>query len=170
MGRKKLPITVLFSVVLLTLAFIPISTQQSASDYDPWNDINDDGKIDIKDVASTAIKFGTSGDPAKNVTIVGYATVTETEWITIPAGGFHYKYIDTQGYRQISVGFDGTATIPFNIIVSWHVSGGTYQIDSFTNNGRTLKVYEVQGQRLQIYINNLNTVTENIYVDYYITA
>lgn len=37
--------------------------EPSVSDYDPWCDINDDGKIDIKDIASVALKFGTTGTP-----------------------------------------------------------------------------------------------------------
>ncbi len=51
----------LMSVVVLTLASVPISTQQGVRDYDPWCDVNDDGKIDIKDVATIAAKFGTEG-------------------------------------------------------------------------------------------------------------
>jgi hypothetical protein len=39
---------------------LPIGSQ-GAGDYDPWYDVNDDGKIDMKDVGGVARKFGTSG-------------------------------------------------------------------------------------------------------------
>jgi len=52
-----------FITLILAITLVPVSTQQAVDEYDPWYDINDDGKIDIKDVAGVAIKFGTEGTP-----------------------------------------------------------------------------------------------------------
>jgi hypothetical protein len=54
---------------MLALMFIPKSGSQTTVQYDPWADINDDGKIDIKDIAYSSRLFGTLGDPTKNVNI-----------------------------------------------------------------------------------------------------
>ncbi len=59
MKRRYLISTLLVLTFVATL--VPASTQQGVKDYDPWYDINDDGKIDIKDVAGVASKFGTTG-------------------------------------------------------------------------------------------------------------
>ena len=47
-------------------------------DYDPFADISGDdigyadGKIDIRDVSYVAIKFGTSGNSIRNMTVINY--------------------------------------------------------------------------------------------------
>lgn len=58
---KRRYLTLTFIIFILTFVSAPISTQQGVHDYDPWYDINDDGKIDIKDVAGVAAKFGATG-------------------------------------------------------------------------------------------------------------
>lgn len=40
MNRKHFPIALLFSIVLLGAAFIPLSSQQRVKDYDPWYDMH----------------------------------------------------------------------------------------------------------------------------------
>lgn len=62
MNGKKLLVATLFAAVLLTMTFIPTSSQQTGT-YDPWLDINDDGKIDIRDLATMAKAYGTLGTP-----------------------------------------------------------------------------------------------------------
>ena len=48
------------TAVLLVAAPIRSSTTGSGG-YDPWLDVNDDGKIDMKDIGSVAFAFGTNG-------------------------------------------------------------------------------------------------------------
>ncbi len=62
--RKGLSVAALL-VFCLTASFfgiLPISGE-SARDYDPWFDVNDDGKIDMRDIAEVARRFGSEGDP-----------------------------------------------------------------------------------------------------------
>jgi hypothetical protein len=61
MNGKQFVIATVFAMVLLIMVFIPKSSQLGT--YDPWLDINDDGKIDIKDLATTAKAYGTTGTP-----------------------------------------------------------------------------------------------------------
>lgn len=60
MDRKQFLMATLISVVLLTLVFTPLSGQQDGS-YDPWLDYNNDGIIDINDLAALGYIYGSSG-------------------------------------------------------------------------------------------------------------
>jgi hypothetical protein len=42
--------------------------------YDPWSDIDENGKVDMKDIGAVAVQFGTSGDPTKNVNVTNWPT------------------------------------------------------------------------------------------------
>jgi hypothetical protein len=71
MNGKQLLVVMLSVVILLTLAFAPISTEQSGS-YDPWLDYNDDGVIDVNDLSALAYAYGYSGDTTKNVNVTNW--------------------------------------------------------------------------------------------------
>jgi len=43
-----------------------------APEYDPWKDINDDGKINILDILGLAVIFGTEGTPIDKAAIARY--------------------------------------------------------------------------------------------------
>jgi len=59
--RKDMIFAVLttFCLNALMFAVIPI---RGGSSYDPWMDINDDGKIDMTDIGKVAFVYSTSGD------------------------------------------------------------------------------------------------------------
>jgi len=68
-------------LVATTLLISPFVVGLTASRYDPWADINEDGKVDIKDVAYTAKLFGTLGDRTKNVTVANWpSSIDVTVW------------------------------------------------------------------------------------------
>jgi hypothetical protein len=69
--RKDMIFAVLttFCLCALMFAVIPI---QSGLPYDPWSDIDDSGKIDMKDIGNVAARFMTSGDSTKNVTVTNW--------------------------------------------------------------------------------------------------
>jgi hypothetical protein len=58
--------------MILALALIHNSGSQTTFQYDPWADINDDGKIDMRDIGYTCRLFGTTGDPTKNVNVTNW--------------------------------------------------------------------------------------------------
>ncbi len=62
MKKNRFLAVSILAVILLIVSFIRISDQESTGEYDAWCDINHDGKIDIKDIAIVAKKFGTLGD------------------------------------------------------------------------------------------------------------
>jgi len=56
------------TAVLLAVAPIRSSTSGSGG-YDSWLDVNDDGKIDMKDIGSVAFAFGTNGQNISKATL-----------------------------------------------------------------------------------------------------
>lgn len=58
-----------FCLCALMFAVIPI---RSANPYDPWADMNDDGKVNMFDIGYVASRFGTVGDAAKPVNVTNW--------------------------------------------------------------------------------------------------
>jgi len=68
------------SVLVGSLFYYNMARAQEAGEYDPWGDINDDGKIDMKDIGFVARKFGTSGEPLTKAAIEydsGWVDITD---------------------------------------------------------------------------------------------
>lgn len=64
MDRKKsLAVLVAFCLAATLFLAIPTRSSPTANEYDPWADINDDGKINMYDIGYTAQRFGASGEP-----------------------------------------------------------------------------------------------------------
>jgi hypothetical protein len=60
--NMKVFVAVLAATSLIALLMaVPTRSGIPAGQYDPWLDVNDDGKIDIRDIARVAKAFGTSG-------------------------------------------------------------------------------------------------------------
>jgi hypothetical protein len=91
----------------------------SSVGYDPWADINDDGKIDMKDIAYTARLFDTSGDPAKNVTVTNWPTTSQiVVWWDepVPSGVTVSPEYESLGFCRLHIlatanGLTGTESI-----------------------------------------------------------
>ncbi len=77
MKRRHFTFSVL-TLAVAVLSFSFLASVTATSPYDPWYDINDDGKIDIKDIAGAATRFGTSGDPLTKAYLA-----YDSEWINI---------------------------------------------------------------------------------------
>jgi uncharacterized coiled-coil protein SlyX len=61
--KKDLVVIVVATFCLTATIFMVVPTKSgSGSEYYPWADLNDDGKVDILDAISLANAFGTSGD------------------------------------------------------------------------------------------------------------
>jgi hypothetical protein len=83
MIRKDVIFAVITTFCLCALMFtvMPI---RSGQPYDPWADLDESGKIDMKDIASVASRFGTAGDSTKNVNVTNWQsarTAYEFEYV-----------------------------------------------------------------------------------------
>jgi hypothetical protein len=71
--ERRFLIAVSAAVITLlvgSLLYYSIVTAQGPGDYDHWYDINDDGKIDMKDIGAMARKFGTTGTPINKTALL----------------------------------------------------------------------------------------------------
>ena len=173
-------VNIILSAILLTsIGFIGVTAQ--TQQYDPWIDINEDGDINMLDAIRFAGVYGTSGDPAKNVTVINWpqnidVTITSyannggSLYVTVDPTSISWEYIDTVGYRKISIGFDPVGTTDLDVSIVWLVGGLGYTWESFNLSDNELRVYEVLGRTMGIGVYNPDIVAHNIYLDYYITA
>jgi hypothetical protein len=67
--KRDLLTVILFSFCLVSVLFSFIGTNSSLP-YDPWADINDDGKIDMKDIGYVARLFGVEGTPTNKTELL----------------------------------------------------------------------------------------------------
>lgn len=69
-GKKIVVVSLVIFCLSISLLMVKPTISQSIREYDPWYDINDDGKIDIKDVYGIALKYGTTGEPINKTQII----------------------------------------------------------------------------------------------------
>lgn len=112
----------------LGVARAPIRSQ-TAAQYDPWLDVNDDGKIDGKDIALPALIYGTAGDPTKNVNVTNWPSQLLSNYVydsgPLTLGPYPnndswtYRDLPIAGYRQVSVfvSFDNIPDVQLEIRV-----------------------------------------------------
>ena len=69
--KRDLVIAVLATFCLTATLFMILPTESSpAVEYDPWVDLDDDGKIGIKDLYKIATSFGTTGKPINKTALL----------------------------------------------------------------------------------------------------
>ncbi len=73
--KKDMAVAILATFCLTSTLFmvIPIKSEvgtTSANEYDPWIDTNDDGIIDIFDIAKLALAFGAEGTPINKTALL----------------------------------------------------------------------------------------------------
>ena len=120
--KKDLVIAVLTTFCLTATLFMILPTKSSPAEYDPWLDVNDDGTINIIDLATTAKAYGASGDPTKPVEIaerrveenvIDFVIDESIENepyshfnITIPTAGFRIVTVSIWAYQFDPTYFD----------------------------------------------------------------
>jgi len=73
--KKDMAVAILATLCLTSTLFmaVPIKSQDgtiSSNEYDPWIDTNDDGIIDIFDIAKLALAFGAEGEPINKTALL----------------------------------------------------------------------------------------------------
>jgi hypothetical protein len=82
MNVKIYLIATMLSAIVLALIFVPMSGSQITFQYDPWADINDNGKIDGTDITYICRLFGTAGDPINKTALLYNVNATLTELLS----------------------------------------------------------------------------------------
>jgi hypothetical protein len=121
--RRDVLIAVLVTFCLTSALFtVKPSGSQSTLSYNPWMDINDDGRIDIYDVVSVTAIYGKTGDPTKNVSVSNYGFKVLSYDINITANTGGCINIPVSGYRQITLHFNPI----YSVVV--YILGWPYKI------------------------------------------
>jgi len=107
---------------MVGLILVLVSTQigvtsSSASSYDHWKDLNDDGIIDVNDLQSLASAYGTSGDPINKTELLLdlQDRVEALENQTVPLGYIGPPAYDS-GWQSINKGQFLTLTHDLNTV------------------------------------------------------
>ena len=193
MKVKTFIIGCLTGMFVALLIYAPISQTQTEKQYDPWADMNDDGKIDVKDIYYLASIYGTTGDPTKNVNVTNWPALLTVEtklahkewwgYIEVKAHNYTYIWFNIEGYRQVSIGYIFPNT-PFDKYPLWIKMGrleatwpgGAYYTTFFKtinqpNHGNYYcETFLVQGPHLGINVWNLSNSTVQVSIGIYITA
>jgi len=69
---KKSLIFAVLATFCLTMVLFTVIPVGSYGTYDPWMDLNDDGKITAPDIAAPCAAYGSTGDPTKNVNVTNW--------------------------------------------------------------------------------------------------
>lgn len=79
MNKKNTFLIVAAAFCLTVAMFAVIPSWSSSGGYDPWLDLNDDGRIDMKDVAAIAHAFGATGTPVNKTVLLINVNDTYTQ-------------------------------------------------------------------------------------------
>ena len=150
--KRDLIITALLTFCLTASIFM-VATSNSA-EYDPWEDIDDDGKISIFDIVNLTNSYGATGNATKNVAVTNWpdannANVTNwpksddvTVWwqysLVDGAGVWSPRYY-SDGYstlhmRMVTTGLAGAETVTFSVYANLYNADHTsyYPIPAYT--------------------------------------
>jgi hypothetical protein len=177
MKRKQFTLATLFTLVLVTIALTPLSSQQAGT-FDPWLDYNEDGKIDISDLQPLSQAYGTSGDTTKNVTVVKHETklIRVAVGVSVPPRGeWTSGLIWIDGYSKVTVLIlQGLSLVPCRMnLTAWDYTGNNgWAADRVSNPSDSwVKTYDVMNQQLSIdFISDDSTHTATLYIDVYLMA
>lgn len=139
---KKDVIVAVLATFCLTATLFMVMRTSSSPEYDPWKDIDDNGKIDMIDLWMLQKSYGTLGDPTKNVNVTNWPTTIQTMpatnsgryvWVNPLPGvidGYHnLAAIETRGYKKLYFSLTGNLTIgPWlcNLTIGWCTQGFNY--------------------------------------------
>jgi hypothetical protein len=162
MNVKNYLIVTMLSVMVLALMFIPFSGSQTTPQYDPWIDINDDGKIDIRDYQIVKINIPSTGDPTKNVNVTNWPIATNYLTVmlnvtaagaTIPVGLLSANETANIGGKSVTFTGGGVSGgVSFSSYQQYYSLGG-----GCLGSGR-IEVYDTTGSLLASFALPLNSM------------
>jgi hypothetical protein len=172
MNRKDVVIGFLLGLCLTVTLFAVVPTRSQSGVYDPWNDVNDDGVIDMADISIAIESFMASGDPTKNVTITGHANkLAYTVDVNLNAGNYFYAMpISVDGYSKMTICIYTTSTLNWFGIQTCHFGGDKrFTMDIVTNFAVWwVKTYDVPNQEIFITLRNDDAGVRNFVIDVYL--
>jgi hypothetical protein len=162
------PATLVLGAILM-FSFIGLTSSQA---YDPWFDHDSDGDIDIFDIVPPANAYGTTGNPAKNITIAGHASeliILANNTLLYESDYWDSGLVNIDGYSQVTVLVNMGVTSN-SIDIYAHAS--SYYLIQHVNdfNRYWCKTYEVMAPNLQILVTNHGGFDVSLTAEIYLIA
>jgi len=166
MRERYFIIGCLIGVLIAPLLYAPLSGSEKlyslqygetgTGEYDPWLDINDDGKINVEDSIAIWQAYGTTGDPMKPV-VVNHNYKLFSYEVDIPP--FSYGVIDvpTAGFSTVTLGLTASGFNPYT---------ETKYLSLSVNYRLQEKYLPVASLSLSIPPMQIELITEDIYAPY----
>ena len=184
MRKEVLIVLVTFCLAATLFSIIPVGSQ-GVREYDAWFDVTGpipgqpDGKIDLRDYYAMGLKFGTEGDPTKNVNVTNWPEFWGSAKkginqslafnLAIPKGDiWRSSSLLVDGYRQIYLFVDilnpsrGIVDITIYYIAGGIESEGYYTYINDNDYSYLFGPIEVKGPAMELQINNNNPTGGNI--------
>lgn len=171
----------LVSFLVVAMFLMPVTSEQSVHDYDPWADMDDNGIIDIRDISYGARKFGSEGDPTKNVNVMNWPTSEPiTVWWYEPLlpGAKWSDYYNASGFghlhiQMMGVNMEGDETITVRVhgkllTTSIEAYSVTLTIGASSAASVTIPVPNEEF-RFSAYLSGSGSPSANIYLGFYLT-
>ena len=145
MNKKSLAISIISTFCLTSIIFLIIPVHSyTPYTYNPWLDVNDDGKINLVDTFTTDLAYGTTGDPTKPVNVTSVPATSIEEDLNISVGWAEVGLNDTSVFE--TKGYDKMLVYAAIIDISWPTEANVYLTGANwywgTVNGTYLKTYE----------------------------
>jgi hypothetical protein len=168
--KASILLNAVLTTILATSLFFMASGLQitstpkaSAAGYDPWLDYDENGIVNMLDLYNTAMAYGTTGDPTKNVTIAGHANkLAYSMSADIPTGvEFITPWIPLDGYSKVSICFKSDSIDNLFFIQARH-SGASRTFNMFTqyNVYDFVETYDAPNQEIRVYFVNYDEAVE----------
>jgi hypothetical protein len=163
---------VIAAALLITPFFVGFT---SSAPYDPWADLDSDGDIDIFDVVKMVDSYGTTGDPAKNVTIAGRISkmaLTVTNQIVDAGGSYQTPWIIVDGYSKVTIClYTGATNNYYRLSTTGFTGGVPFKVDEQSDFGMYLvKTYDVPNQKMIVYFGNDEATARTLWIQVYLVA
>jgi hypothetical protein len=159
MKMKKDIVLAILASFCLAVTLFSLAPVRSAQPYDPWSDIDDNGKIDMKDIGNVAARFMTAGDSTKNVTVTNWPvdrpSLNQTLGSGIlPANGMWWsEQADIDGYRTYYL-YVQSVSVPIGACYVYFTAGGIEGREDKGNLGGPsifiLGPYDVKGLKIRV--------------------
>lgn len=168
--RKDLIIAVLLTFCLAATLFMVAATK--SQEYDPWADLNGDGKINILDVTGMTSIYGMSGDATRNVTIakrvnkLAYTLVFPVN----PGVGVRTPWIAVDGYSKVTICIFFQAVDNYCYLHTRHDENGTeFLVDDQSDIvNYYVKTYDVPNREIEVNVHNYDALVRTVSIDVYL--
>jgi hypothetical protein len=170
--KEALIVLVTFCLTAALFSIISVGSQ-GAREYDPWYDINDDGKIDLKDYYGVGLKYATAGDPTKNVAVTNWPTNELAYNVTtsISASGWHYTpWISINEYSKVSICLSTNAVNNRFTVQTRHIGSlQVFYVETLDNvNDYFVKTYDAPNEQIRLSFNNKDASAADLRIDIYL--